>query len=203
MRELKKLDLFDLGVMLTICATGGLEMVDEEDLVKLTQYSDKCCLIHALETISTTSPWFDIDLMATLLSLKRVFERISPTAQEFICLCMQQRFTDKEMAQMSNSKRAMKVVSAQDLLGNVWLLETPDGKIRPNETQMLSTATTTDTSVKLSFKDLLNVSSDWKAINHIKGSDEPGTLNHDFQIKQIDRIIEAIALTLPNGHFGN
>lgn len=26
-KELKKLDLFDLGVMLTICASGGLDVV--------------------------------------------------------------------------------------------------------------------------------------------------------------------------------
>lgn len=72
--------MFDIGVMLTICATGGLDMVAEEDIVRLTQFSDKCCLIHALDTVSTTSPGFDIDLLATLLSLKRVFDRISPTA---------------------------------------------------------------------------------------------------------------------------
>ena len=116
---------------------------------------------------------------------------------------MQQRFTDKEMAQMSTSKRSFKTVTAQDLLGSPWLLETPDGKMRPSETQLLSTANTTDTSLRLSFKDLLNVSSDWKAINHIKGSDDPSTLNHEFQVKQIERIIEAIALTLPHGHFSN
>jgi len=36
LRELKKLDLFDLGVMLTIAATDGLDMVSEEHLAKLT-----------------------------------------------------------------------------------------------------------------------------------------------------------------------
>lgn len=35
-RELKKLDLFDLGVMLTICASGGLDIVAEEDILKLS-----------------------------------------------------------------------------------------------------------------------------------------------------------------------
>ena len=30
LRELKKLDLFDLGVMLTIAATDGLDMISEE-----------------------------------------------------------------------------------------------------------------------------------------------------------------------------
>ena len=32
------MDLFDLGVMLTICATGGLDVVAEEDLSKITNY---------------------------------------------------------------------------------------------------------------------------------------------------------------------
>ena len=53
--------------------------------------------------------------------------------------------------------------------------------------------------MRLSFKELLNVSSDWKAINNLH-ADGGGPLNHDFQLKQIDRIIEAIAMTLPQGH---
>lgn len=80
LKELKKLDLVDLGVMLTICATGGLDIVAEESLVKLTQYSDKCCLIHAIEDLSNTTPGFDPELLPTLLSLRRVFSRISQQA---------------------------------------------------------------------------------------------------------------------------
>lgn len=72
-KELKKLDLFDIGVMLTICATGGLDVVSEEDIVKLTTYSNKCCIIHALENVNIHDPEFDLDLTATLLSLRRVF----------------------------------------------------------------------------------------------------------------------------------
>lgn len=79
-KELKKLDLFDLGITLTICATGGLDIVAEEDIVRLTQYTDKCCLIHALEDVSVTTPGFDVGLMASLLSLRRVFDRISVQA---------------------------------------------------------------------------------------------------------------------------
>ena len=37
--ELKKNDLFDLGVVLTICATGGLDMVNEDQLTKLADFS--------------------------------------------------------------------------------------------------------------------------------------------------------------------
>lgn len=49
--ELKKNDLFDLGVVLTICATGGLDMVNEDQLVKLVDLPQECCLIHALNKI--------------------------------------------------------------------------------------------------------------------------------------------------------
>lgn len=35
LKELKKQDLFDLGILLTLAATGGLEMINEEFLVKL------------------------------------------------------------------------------------------------------------------------------------------------------------------------
>jgi len=46
-------DLFDLGVVLTICATGGFDMVNEELLTKLTDFSKHCCLIHALNAVKT------------------------------------------------------------------------------------------------------------------------------------------------------
>lgn len=52
--ELKKVDLFDLGVVLTICATGGFDMVNEELLARLTDFSNRCCLIHALNAVDTT-----------------------------------------------------------------------------------------------------------------------------------------------------
>jgi len=32
MQELKKLDLFDLGILLIIAATGGLEVISEESI---------------------------------------------------------------------------------------------------------------------------------------------------------------------------
>ena len=32
MQELKKLDIFDLGVLLVIAATGGLDVISEEAL---------------------------------------------------------------------------------------------------------------------------------------------------------------------------
>lgn len=70
--------MFDIGVMLIICATGGMDVVSEEDIVKLTTYSNKCCIIHALDALNINDPGFDFDLIATLLSLKRVFQRISP-----------------------------------------------------------------------------------------------------------------------------
>jgi hypothetical protein len=35
MLELKKLDLFDLGVLLIIAATGGLDVISEEALSSL------------------------------------------------------------------------------------------------------------------------------------------------------------------------
>ena len=37
--ELKKNDLFDLGVVLTICATGGFDMVNEDQLMKLADFT--------------------------------------------------------------------------------------------------------------------------------------------------------------------
>jgi hypothetical protein len=45
---MKKLDLFDLGVMLIIAATGGLDVISEESLNTLTNISSSCCFLHAV-----------------------------------------------------------------------------------------------------------------------------------------------------------
>ena len=76
-KELKKNDLFDLGIILTICALGGLDMVYEESLEKLCDFSNKCCLIHGIWDIDTSEATFDQTLLTTLVSLKRLTERIS------------------------------------------------------------------------------------------------------------------------------
>ena len=59
-----------------------------------------------------------------------------------------------------------------------------------------------DNAVNLSFKDLLNVSSDWKEVNNLKGNQDRGFGGEevdvsDFQAKQIERILDAIEQTLP------
>ena len=59
LEELKKNDFFDLGVLLTICATGGLDMVNEEYISKLSRFNQSCCLIHGLNEIDMASPDFD------------------------------------------------------------------------------------------------------------------------------------------------
>ena len=64
-----------------------------------------------------------------------------------------------------------------------------------------------DNSLRLSIKELLNVSSDWKDVNNLRGGQGgaaggfPGQepLSQDFQAKQIERVVEAIAMTLPSG----
>ena len=63
-------------------------------------------------------------------------------------------------------------------------------------------STEEENQVQLSVKELLNVSSDWKQVNNLKMAGElsPTSPNSDFQSKQIERIFEAIALTLPTNH---
>ena len=95
------MDLFDLGVCLIICATGGFDMVNEELLAKLTNFSGSCCLIHALRDLDPHSSNFDSCLISTLVSLRKILNRISPEAQDFICILLQQRFSDNELNQMS------------------------------------------------------------------------------------------------------
>jgi hypothetical protein len=59
MRELKKGDLFDLGLMLTIAATDGLDMVNEDHIARLTSYKNHCCLLHGLTSIDIEAQDFD------------------------------------------------------------------------------------------------------------------------------------------------
>ena len=49
-KELKKLDLFDLGITLTLASIGGLEMINEEFLAKIPNIQTSCCLIHAIKS---------------------------------------------------------------------------------------------------------------------------------------------------------
>lgn len=63
--------------------------------------------------------------------------------------------------------------------------------------------------MRLTLKELLNVSSDWKDVNKKNPSNSTHQTNDDsgvpmdFQSQQIERIVEAIALTLPSGGVGN
>ena len=40
--------MFDLGVVLTICAIDGLDMVNEEYVAQLKKMNKQCCLAHAI-----------------------------------------------------------------------------------------------------------------------------------------------------------
>lgn len=44
--------MFDLGVMLIMAAMGGLEMIDEEFLMRVPNIQSSCCLIHAVKDYS-------------------------------------------------------------------------------------------------------------------------------------------------------
>lgn len=46
--EMKKFDLFDLGVLLIISATGGLDVISEESITSIQNLSSSCCILHAV-----------------------------------------------------------------------------------------------------------------------------------------------------------
>jgi hypothetical protein len=46
--ELKKIDLVDLGVLLIIAATGGLDVMSQEALNSLSNLPTSCCLLHSI-----------------------------------------------------------------------------------------------------------------------------------------------------------
>ena len=78
-KELKKMDLFDLSLTLVISATDGLDMVNEEFLCKLADYKKHCCLLHALTDIDPdTDQDFDPNLRSTLMTARMILNRLSP-----------------------------------------------------------------------------------------------------------------------------
>lgn len=73
--------------MLTLCATDGLDFLNEEYVEKLTKWSKHCCIAHAVARIDATN--LAPELKLTLVTLKHVLCRISPNATDFICQLMQ------------------------------------------------------------------------------------------------------------------
>ena len=54
-KELKKQDIFDLGIMLTLASLGGMDILNEDFLSKLPDIQSSCCLIHCIKTFSAKS----------------------------------------------------------------------------------------------------------------------------------------------------
>lgn len=69
--ELRKLDLFDLGVLLAVIATGGADVLSDEILSKLKNLNKHCCLFHAV----TQSK--DSQEKKAGISIKRILNRLS------------------------------------------------------------------------------------------------------------------------------
>ena len=153
------MDLFDLSVCLTISATDGLDMVNEELLGKLAFYKNHCCLLHALNDIDPdTDQDFDPNLRSTLMTARIILGRISAQAQNFICICMQQRFTDKELKDLAaagyQGENVVGEKTTNELLNHPWLASA-SGEFgqKKNEEEDI---------VQVSLQELLAVSSDRK-----------------------------------------
>lgn len=105
-------------------------------------------------------------------------------------------------------------MNTSDMLTHTWILseaqESGNGiKKKGTENQANSNngqlQAATQQRLRLSLKELLGVSSDWKDVNRKNPASAAGNasgLPVDFQSQQIERIVEAIALTLPSGGVG-
>jgi len=82
-------------------------MINEEFLAKLPHISTSCCLIHAINSYQSGSVKQD----KQVLTLVKIFNRMSDNFKDFLCWCMQQRFTKNEMKQFQITK----VCNATDL----------------------------------------------------------------------------------------
>jgi hypothetical protein len=83
-KELKKIDIYDLGIMLCHASLGGLDLINEEFLAKVPGIQTTCCIIHAIKNHLTRQDKPD----KQLLTLMKVFSRFSEHYQDFICCCM-------------------------------------------------------------------------------------------------------------------
>lgn len=82
-------------------------MINEDFLMKIPDIQTSCCLIHAIKSFSNLSDKPD----KQILTLIKLFNRLSDNCQDFLCLCMQQRFSKNEMKKFQITQ----VCTASDL----------------------------------------------------------------------------------------
>lgn len=111
--EMKKLDLFDLGVMLIIAATGGLDVISEESLGTLYNLSSSCCFLHAVQGAGAKSS------NQAITVIRKILNRLTTQAQDFICKCLQQRFSQNEI---KKDGKPAKLMTTQDMMTHPWIL---------------------------------------------------------------------------------
>ncbi|CDW74770.1 protein kinase domain containing protein [Stylonychia lemnae] len=212
LQELKKLDLFDLGILLIIAATGGLDVISEESISGIQNLSNSCCILHAVQGQNKSSQSIQL--------IRKILNRLSTQAQDFICKCMQQRFS---MNEIKKEGKPAKIMSTSDMLTHPWILTEHEGganaggmgnKKKVSQISQMNIDSnnknnnmTSSQRMRLTLKELLNVSSDWKDVNKKNPTNgnqtASGMIPMDFQSQQIERIVEAIALTLPSGGVSN
>lgn len=72
---MKKLDLFDLGVLLIIAATGGLDVISEESISAILNLNTSCCILHAVQGGSKTP-----QTGKAIQVIRRILNRLSTQA---------------------------------------------------------------------------------------------------------------------------
>lgn len=174
-------------------------MVAEEFLEKVCDFTNQCCIIHAIQDINPSQEGFDMSHLGSLMTLKRIFDRVSLQCQEFICIIMRQRFTDAELQglqqkrQFKGQNRATqfaKNCTATSLLSHEWLTMDDEGQNMDKnraKTGRLLNEDDENSDLRVNLRELLNVSTDWKdASNNLGrgGSDNQlsggGQINLEF-----------------------
>lgn len=136
-------------------------MINEEFLAKIPGIQTTCCLIHAVKNFSQESDRPD----KQILTLIKLFNRLSDNCQDFLCLCMQQRFSKNEMKKYQITS----VCTTSDLKNHNWIVQQDlvdkngavDGITMKKKKSQFNLHDDGNMTVILSLKELLNVSSDW------------------------------------------
>lgn len=97
--------------------------------------------------------------------IRKILNRLSPSAQDFICKCMQQRFSSNEIKKQG---KPAKLMTTSDLLFHPWIQGSDSEalSLKPGKKENLMGNQSEESNLKLTLNELLRVSSDWKDVNH-------------------------------------
>ena len=98
--------------------------MSEESISAIANISHSCCILHAVQGQQSNLSSGASKSSQAITLIKKILNRLSTQAQDFICKCMQQRFSINEI---KKEGKPAKVMSTTDMLMHQWILTESDG----------------------------------------------------------------------------